>query len=103
MYDIDPDIADNLIGYTAFYRQGLTHAYSMTALGETSYQGSIETISDNTDLAQTRFLDNFTKNEAEVEQLATSLEAKCKKLGFTVTLKETDYTKTRENIEKLIK
>lgn len=103
MYDTDPDIADNLIGYTAFYRQGLTHAYSMTALGETSYQGSIETISEHEDLAQEWFLENFTKNQYEVEQLATSLEAKCKKLGFTVKLKDNEYTKTWENIEKLIK
>ncbi len=103
MYDTDPDIAENLIGYTAFYRQGITHAYSMTALGETSYQGSIETISEHEDLAQEWFLENFTKNQYEVEQLATSLEAKCKKLGFTVKLKDNEYTKTWENIEKLIK
>ena len=73
-YSETPTVNPNLIGYTAFYRP-LKQRFSLTALGETGYQGSMETLS-NTTLAQDWFLKNFGKNKYEVERLATALETK---------------------------
>jgi hypothetical protein len=48
----------------------------MTSLGNTSSQVDLYTITENKEQARERFLGNLEKNQYEVENLATALEAK---------------------------
>lgn len=101
-YETAPTVDPNLIGYTAFYRQNITHAYSITSLGETGYQGELMTF-DNKDLASTWFLNNFKTNVFEVDRLAKSLEAQFEAAWLTtISLSKDTTEETRTQINTLL-
>lgn len=84
-YSTDPVIDSNLIGYTAFYRP-LAKRYSITALGETSYQWEMMPIIEHKDLAKSWFMENFKKNTYELALFAQSLASKFAEQWRTVNL-----------------
>ncbi len=97
----------NIVGYTAFYRnygnQYGNIKYSMTSLGSTWSQVEPHTISkDNKEYAKDWFLNNLQKNKYEVEKLAMSLEKQFTKQWVSVSLKNSDYTKTRDTLQQLL-
>jgi len=104
-YNTSVQANPNLIGYTAFYRnfggQEQNKAYSLTSLGNTASQVTPYNI-ENTTEASKRFINNFEKNQYDVEQFAYSLEQQFRKQWLTVHLRDNDYTTTFENIRWLL-
>lgn len=101
-YYTSPTIYPNLLWYTAFYRNTITHNYSLTSLGNTSSQVELYKASNQIE-ARDRFLNNLQKNKKEVEYLAISLEKQFAEKGVSVKLLiEDDYATTRKNISILL-
>ena len=97
----------NIVWYTAFYRnygnQYGNIKYSMTSLGSTWSQVEPHIISEsNKEYAKDWFLNNLKKNKYEVEKLAMSLEKQFTKQWVSVSLKNSDYTKTRDILQQLL-
>ncbi len=106
-YDDSPQQQTNLVWYTAFYRYTAWDQYknvkfSMTSLGNTSSQVEPYPIKDNREQAKTWFLWNLEKNKYEVQQLAISLQEQFSKKWANIQILDTDYTKTLENLKKLL-
>lgn len=79
------------MGYTAFYRnygsQYKNVKFSMTSLGNTTSQVKLYNISNsNKAAAEKWFLENFQKNEKEVEYFAKTLENKIAAKGESVPI-----------------
>ncbi len=106
-YSESPTINPNLIWYTAFYRYTWTHyknvKFSMTSLGNTSSQVDLYTITENKEQARERFLGNLEKNQYEVENLATALEAKFAAQWTTADIQKDTYEETFKTVKSLLK